>query len=31
MEHFMKIAERTCYLHKTMSDALEPTVEVRND
>jgi uncharacterized OsmC-like protein len=30
-EHLMKIAERTCYLHKTMSDALEPEVTVRND
>ena len=30
-ERLMKIAERTCYLHKTMSDALEPTVKVRND
>lgn len=30
-ERLMKIAERTCYLHKTMSDALEPKVTVRND
>lgn len=30
-EHLMKIAERTCYLHKTMADALEPTVKVSND
>jgi uncharacterized OsmC-like protein len=30
-EHLMKIAERTCYLHKTMSDALDPKVTVRND
>jgi uncharacterized OsmC-like protein len=29
-ERLMKIAERTCYLHKTMSDALEPTVKVTN-
>lgn len=29
-EHLMKIAERTCYLHKTMSDALDPTVQVTN-
>ncbi len=30
-ERLMKIAEKTCYLHKTMSDALEPTIRVRND
>lgn len=30
-ERLMKIAEVTCYLHKTMSDALEPKVTVRND
>ena len=30
-ERLMKIAERTCYLHKTMSDALEPTIKVQND
>lgn len=30
-ERLMKIAEKTCYLHKTMSDALEPTIKVRND
>jgi len=29
-ERLMKIAERTCYLHKTMSDTLKPTVKVRN-
>lgn len=30
-ERLMKIAERTCYLHKTMSEQLEPMVQVHND
>ena len=30
-ERLMKIAERTCYLHKTMSDVLEPNITVHNN
>lgn len=30
-ERLMRIAEVTCYLHKTMSDTLDPHVKVRND
>jgi uncharacterized OsmC-like protein len=30
MERFMKIAEKTCYLHATLSGALEPKVTVHH-